>query len=1312
MAKTAAAAPALVKLDFKEALIQTGKRETTDALLKRIKLLHQKLASLEQDLTDVRSLDQVKKPLINQTILHHKDRGVKAYAACCLADLLRVYAPDAPYNHNQLRDIFQFILTQILLNFKPSTTQARPLQPSKNKSNEATQQSQSQSQLSQRITDIPYYAEYYHLIENLATIKSVVLICDVPGAEELIEGFFTGFMDIIRPDMSKTVIRYLRDILVALAEESATLPAGVMDCIISQFETYASKPETLSFQLTVDVCNQVADRLKRPIYAHFSEIQLAHGRDPSTNDFKILTESHELLLTINRFCPDLLLNVVPLLEENLKAADEIPLRQLSVKTLGAMFSHRPGTEDPAKKYPSAWRAWIGRKLDKALPVRLAWVEGAKGILSNHPELRRELESHLVDRMEDADERVRAAICKVIGALDYETALHHLSILTLQAVGARMSDKKASVRAEAASGLAKLWNLAYSEIEAGDSEAVAQFSWIPQAMLLASTRRDATVELRTQILSVFKTSIVPLPRETDDEQAWVDRLLLVSSTLDDIAFRALERMSGLLGYSRGQSPFMAFIGACEQHNGGLVEENAQDVKRRLDFIIDAMARMFFGDVEKAKKDLQGFAAVNEPRLYKLYKTCVDMQSGLSAIIKARNELLRRLHQSHEDLLETMSTLVDVSAWNIINHSSVSPLIKHLQKPASDASASAGARLVSTIAKEGAPMFKTHVSELVIVLSDKKNEKLVEVALQALAAVCKVFPEVTPSEHRTNDRVITIGLEGTPRQAKFAARFLARSKESEACSKLINDILKAVKLRKVSEDRRLVYLRALAELALSAPKAFQDRSEDIIKYVMNEVMLVESPSSDVEGDEWADEDKLESLDRAKLIGLKVCTHWALGYARDPEADRLIKPTMDLLTSVLRHDGMVNEDTKEGGNARCQMRLKAALCLLKLANVKAFDRAITQPGQFELLAGCMQDPCFNVRHVLLKKLGEILPTQRLLPRWNLMPALSAMDPDYENVTLGRTVLIAVVRQAVNLSQEQRIERVELPLARLIHLLAHHPDFQWYTPDEGEDGEEGIANMQNLKDIARFIEMYLDCVANRDNIGLLYAIAGAVKGVRDRTSENNKPLYSLAELAQIIIRNKAEKHAWSVPVYPGKIKMPSDIFHRAENPEERTKVQRTAYLGEEVRNWARGLGKRNVATAPGPSRKAEANGSSPVRKRERVKREKKTQRKRRKVEESDDDSEDDEEDEDDSGEEEEEEDATESEAGEDENGEAVMGRGGRRGAKTKAKRAVAGKKLKKKKQPTTRSDPDEDEEEEEEGDVIEVDADADEESDLTDLD
>lgn len=72
-------------------------------------------------------------------------------------------------------------------------------------------------------------------------------------------------------------------------------------------------------------------------------------------------------------------------------------------------------------------------------------------------------ANLIERTQDSDEKARAAICKVIGSLDYETALHHVSKSLLLAIGVRMSDKKAVVRSEAVTALAKLWSQAQSEM---------------------------------------------------------------------------------------------------------------------------------------------------------------------------------------------------------------------------------------------------------------------------------------------------------------------------------------------------------------------------------------------------------------------------------------------------------------------------------------------------------------------------------------------------------------------------------------------------------------------------------------------------------------------------------------------------------------------------------------------------------------------------------------------------------------------------------------------------------------------------------
>ena len=68
-----------------------------------LQTLHSELSMMDQDTVDTKSLATVSRDLISQQIMLHRDKGVKAYAACCLADLLRLYAPDAPYTAHELK---------------------------------------------------------------------------------------------------------------------------------------------------------------------------------------------------------------------------------------------------------------------------------------------------------------------------------------------------------------------------------------------------------------------------------------------------------------------------------------------------------------------------------------------------------------------------------------------------------------------------------------------------------------------------------------------------------------------------------------------------------------------------------------------------------------------------------------------------------------------------------------------------------------------------------------------------------------------------------------------------------------------------------------------------------------------------------------------------------------------------------------------------------------------------------------------------------------------------------------------------------
>ena len=137
-----------------------------------------------------------------------------------------------------------------------------------------------------------------------------------------------------------------------------------------------------------------------------------------------------------------------------------------------------------------------------------------------------------------------------------------------------------------------------------------------------------------------------------------------------------------------------------------------------------------------------------------------------------------------------------------------------------------------------------------------------------------------------------------------------------------------------------------------------------------------------------------------------------------------------------------------------------------------------------------------------------------------------------------------------------MEAIFARFLSLLAHHPDF---------DTDPG-----NLKDFAQYILFYLRCVANSDNLSLIYHVAQRVKSVRDgidpmpkdpaKLSTHSEGLYVLSDLAQTVIRRYEEQHGWNLQSYPAKLKLPAGLFASLPSHEIAQKIAMKQFLPEEV--------------------------------------------------------------------------------------------------------------------------------------------------------
>ncbi|KAL8831282.1 MAG: hypothetical protein Q9191_000938, partial [Dirinaria sp. TL-2023a] len=409
-------------------------------LLRRLQALAKELRELDQEDIPREAFTKVAKELVSPNLLAHKDKGVKAFVACCLVDILRLCAPDAPYTEQQLKDIFDLLISTIL----PSLAD-----PSH-----------------------AYNNQHLYALSSLATVKSIVLLTDLPSSEALIINLFVTFFDTLSgsskassgEQLGKTVEFNMTAVLVTMVDEASTLPMEVIDIVVAQFlradpralgalgmkgkkngliaderqTTLTLKDLPPAYNMAKTICNSCPEKMAQQISQYFNEVIVdastsapkkttrrnsiedsdeENAGGPNTEeDMKELRKAHQLLRELWRASPAVLQNVIPQLEAEL-SAENVQLRLLATETLGDIISgigaaglppapsmdpacYPPGSLDNSSEpinenlltkpsspqpfpqaHPHAYATFLGRKHDKSPIVRATWTTGIGRILA-------------------------------------------------------------------------------------------------------------------------------------------------------------------------------------------------------------------------------------------------------------------------------------------------------------------------------------------------------------------------------------------------------------------------------------------------------------------------------------------------------------------------------------------------------------------------------------------------------------------------------------------------------------------------------------------------------------------------------------------------------------------------------------------------------------------------------------------------------------------------------------------------------------------------------------------------------------------
>lgn len=464
-----------------------------------------------------------------------------------------------------------------------------------------------------------------------------------------------------------------------------------------------------------------------------------------------------------------------------------------------------------------------------------------------------------------------------------------------------------------------------------------------------------------------------------------------------------------------------------------------------------------------------------------------------------------------------------------------------------------------------VFKAHVKELCRILQEqaptaaKSSDSGTIDTLKACAAFASRYPQEMPQDRNFLQSLMKYALYGKPPvAAKYAVTILlALPEKREMYAK---DLLqKSIKGFEYGSSNFLTRLATLSQVVLLAPREADEENDAVLEIALKEVFLkvrTSSKSGEAQAS-WVEDHEVDDECQAKLWALKVLVNRIRSHSDAATLPEAAQPLYQLLNTLIAKGGELskNEDTPLAHQSR--LRLAAARLFLKLCTSKAHDALLT-PKDFNRLAYVAQDSVLPVRSGFMGRVKKYLGQGRLLHRFYAIVFLQAFEPQAELRDGTMTWIRSRARFFAQKKQPPPSSTVmEALLARLLSLLAHHPDFP-----------AARRRVDDLVDFAHYILFYLRPVATEHNLSLIYHVAQRLKQVTDAldpaASEN---LYCLSDLAQEIIRRYEDVQGWSLQVWPGKLGLPSSLFGPIGNHDRAQEIATKSYLPEAVMGKLDGL-------------------------------------------------------------------------------------------------------------------------------------------------
>lgn len=1050
--------------------------------------------------------------LVDSRLIQHKDTAVSMQCARCIAEIIRICAPDAPYDDTMLRPIFALFMKHL--------------------------------ENVNRVNG-PDFAEIFELLRSLADVKCFILMAfaDMDATVRLFGQFFdTVHRDHFDTRVAELMLQIMQDILMELEE----VPVEILELILGKLELREERPE--AYQLAKHLLARAVGALEGPVTRHLTEL-LDNSRQEVTameSSGKINkkhvaavtaeAQDHVFRVLYELFCvhPDLLLHVLPILESDLGNANVL-WRQMVVDVLCRICSV-PGSRVSLDNV-STFTALLDRFRDRDTDIRVTLVNFAGDLMMSHervdwdnkPSAQDTLETRLIERTLDAEESVRLRACETISQLAIK-AHPTVTRAMLEALSKRCIDQKLTVSRAAVMGLAQAYHDYEQRSDEPSADEFGQFAWIPASLLEQWESCPALVEEALDQVIFGDVSVSVVDR--------AHRLIkLLHSVSDDAsAGRALAKL--LEAKAQGQKAFenLLRLAPRKQKLDSQDEQQYADATRQLSHVFKEMPESSSAGLRINKI----FELMQTSSVSKACKVLLDPSSPYKEIRKAEEHLEAQVKAKK---LKPTSSYVCVFrrvSFALFNREMVPELFSSLDEYVEEDDFSSQDSLLQflVVLSSAFPgLMEDSVAALTgYIQKVGQNPKLRSVALSILANAAPCVFEADPASAKTLKKgLVKIATSGTPKEAKYAVRAILGIYPASEKADLIDSViayfspLPADGVDEDDDEKLEVALVSMTAVLEKDRACFTDL-DSVAQSILEQVL----------GSKAGSAQRCVCIARA----LKFMSIYAAGSGADERVEK-VTSTTQVLEAILLDKKFTAEEEKAG--TASLLRIAATRAVLRIACERDLDRLIG-PKLFEaatwIFASAAESQDAKLR--LLSKLSANVV--KLNVRFLCAAAVSgALDSFAAVRSEGQSVLArmiaykrfwlkkaqtAVAQDPNRVRQARAFGLPEYATPHLVHLLAHSPSF----------------DANNFSGAMRVIKCFFDAVLkNEHNFTFLQSYMDELKRHKDAAEpDRTAELVTVCEISRKYLAEQSLAKHWSQHAQPTACIVPRQLFRDLDENEK----------------------------------------------------------------------------------------------------------------------------------------------------------------------